>query len=424
MSSIKIDELRPTMDYLLCVLESHGLSPLSVKDYASTFHAFEGYVRELEIDVVDEEICLDFIESRNGKRPKDLYEDPRSDSISRRMKALHFLMKYQEEGLLCHTGHRKRPPFSCPAEYKEEYEGYLKYLETSGLSESTILTRKDKTQAFLLFLASRGVSDVDAISATDIDAFLLLYINNEIKYREAILCVLRSFLGYLYEKGYTPTNLKEILPHLRVPRSGGIPHAWKKEELTAILEAVDREDPAGKRDYAVLLLTIQSGLRSGDIRNLRLNDIDWERKKIHLVMGKTGQPIDIPLLDSVGWSIIDYLKNGRPATSYDHVFVRHRAPFGPLGGSGLGTALRRYIVKAGIDTSNYGHHGLHSLRSTLAGNMLTSGAPLPVISQTLGHQDVKTTEIYLKIDVEHLRRCSLDPDAYASPVMGGGACNA
>lgn len=214
MSSIKIEDLRPTMDYLLCVLESHGLAALSVKDYASTFHAFEGYVRELNIDVVDEDICLDFIEFKNGKRPKNLYEDPRSDSISRRMKALHFLMKYQEEGLHCHTGHRKRPPFSCPAEYREEYEGYLKFLETSDLSETTILTRKDKTQAFLLFLASRGIAYVDAISVTDIDAFLLLYINNEIKYREAILCVLRSFLGYLYEEGYTPTNLKESLTRI------------------------------------------------------------------------------------------------------------------------------------------------------------------------------------------------------------------
>ena len=77
-------------------------------------------------------------------------------------------------------------------------------------------------------------------------------------------------------------------------------------------------------------------------------------------------------------------------------------------------------MKAGIDTCGRGHHGLHSLRSTLAGNMLTSGAPLPVISQTLGHQDIKTTEIYLKVDVEHLRRCALDPDAYQSPATETG----
>lgn len=424
MGSIKIDELHSMMDYLLCVLESHGLAEPSIKDYRSTFHAFESYVKERDVSIIDEAICLDFIELKNGRRPKDLYEDPHDDSVSRRTKALHFLMKYQEEGLHCHTGHKKRPPFSCPAEYREEYEGYLQHLEQSGLSESTVLTRRDKVQAFLLFLKSRGIGDSDAISAIDIDAFLHLYADNTIKYREAILCALRSFFGFLYENGYTPTNLKEILPRLRVPRNGGIPHTWQKEELAAILNAIDREDPAGKRDYAVLLLAIQSGLRAGDIRNLRLDDIDWERKKIHLVMGKTGSPIDIPLLDSVGWSIIDYLKNGRPATAYDHVFIRHRAPFSPLGGSGLGTAFRRYIVKAGIDTSQYGHHGLHSLRSTLAGNMLASGAPLPVISQTLGHQDTKTTEIYLKVDVSHLRRCALDPDAYEPSAMEGGVGNA
>ena len=97
--------------------------------------------------------------------------------------------------------------------------------------------------------------------------------------------------------------------------------------MTALLNAIDREDPAGKRNYAVFLLTIHTGLRAGDIRNLRLSNIDWESKTIHLIMGKTTQPIDLPMSDAVGWSIIDYLKNGRPNTKSDHVFVRHRAPF-------------------------------------------------------------------------------------------------
>ena len=114
MSSIKVSELRPTMDYLLCVLEAHGLAEPSIKDYRSTFGAFERYVKERKVDMVSESICLDFIESKNGTRLANLYGDPSNASISRRMKALHFLMRYQEEGLHCHTGHAKRPPFSCP----------------------------------------------------------------------------------------------------------------------------------------------------------------------------------------------------------------------------------------------------------------------------------------------------------------------
>lgn len=393
MRPIKVSGLRPTMDHLLCILGAHGLTGSSIKDHGSTFSAFECYVREQGVGMVSEGICLDFIESKNGIRPADLYGDPSDSSVSRRIKAIHFLMRYQEEGLHCNTGHVKRPPFSCPEGYKDGYEGYMRSLHEAGLSGSTISICRDKAQALILFIQSRGMEATDAMTQADIDAFLMLYANNTIKYREVIHCSLRSFLGYLYEKGYTLTDFKEGLPHLRVPRNGGISCTWKKEELVAILDAVDWEDPAGKRDHAVLLLTIQSGLRAGDIRNLRMSDIDWSQKKIYLVMGKTGQPIDITLLDSVGLSIIDYLKDGRPAVSHDHVFVRHRAPFGPLGGSGLSTALRRYIVKAGIDTKGRGHHGLHSLRSTLAGNMLTSGAPLPVISQTLGHQDLRATNI-------------------------------
>ncbi len=62
MNSIKISELRPTMDYLLCVLESHELTELSIKDYRSTFGAFKRYVKEKEIGKVNESICLDIIE--------------------------------------------------------------------------------------------------------------------------------------------------------------------------------------------------------------------------------------------------------------------------------------------------------------------------------------------------------------------------
>lgn len=80
MGSIKIDELHSMMDYLLCVLESHGLAEPSIKDYRSTFHAFESYVKERDASIIDEAICLDFIESKNGRRPKDLYEDPHDDT--------------------------------------------------------------------------------------------------------------------------------------------------------------------------------------------------------------------------------------------------------------------------------------------------------------------------------------------------------
>ena len=202
-----------------------------------------------------------------------------------------------------------------------------------------------------------------------------------------------------------------MLPKVRTPRNASIPYVWSKEDLQKLLGAIDREDPKGKRDYAILLIAIRLGLRIGDIRSLKLSSIDWNRKTISLIMIKTGQPIELPLLPDVGWAIIDYLQNGRPATNSECLFVRHKAPFNAFGDrNAFSRELHRYILKAGLHLPGNQQHGMHSLRSTLAGNMLDVKAPLPIISETLGHQSINTTGLYLKIDIEGLRKCAIDPE--------------
>ena len=84
---------------------------------------------------------------------------------------------------------------------------------------------------------------------------------------------------------------------------------------------------------------------------------------------------------------------------------------GPLGSTAtMDTVLTKYILKAGIIVKSGEHYGMHSLRKTLATNMLVSGTALPVITQTLGHQDPKSTELYLSTDIQGLKQCALDPD--------------
>ena len=220
-----------------------------------------------------------------------------------------------------------------------------------------------------------------------------------------------SFFSFLYERGYIADDLIPMLPKVRTPRNASIPYVWSKDDIQKLLSAIDRDDPKGKRDYAILLIAIRLGLRIGDIRNLKKSSIDWNRKTINLKMVKTGQPIELPLLKDIGWAIIDYLQNGRPATNSECLFVRHKAPFNAFGGrNAFNKELHRYILKAGLNMPGDRWHGMHSLRSTLAGNMLEIKSPLPIISEALGHQSVNTTSIYLKIDIEGLRKCALDPE--------------
>lgn len=208
------------------------------------------------------------------------------------------------------------------------------------------------------------------------------------------------------------TNLAASLPHVRILRNAFIPHAWKTDDVKKLLASIDRYSAKGKRDYAILIMVAHLGLRVSDIRNMRLSNLNWNRKTITLSMQKTGQPLELPLLDDIGWAIIDYLKNGRPQTACDRLFVRHRAPFDSFGeNASFYRELHRYMQVAGITPPTGGVHcGLHSLRSTLARNMLEAKTPLPVISEVLGHTNINTTSIYLKIDLDGLRKCALDPE--------------
>jgi len=187
-----------------------------------------------------------------------------------------------------------------------------------------------------------------------------------------------------------------------------LPSVWSKEDTDKLLSSIDLGNPTGKRDYAILLLAARLGLRVSDIRNLQLNELNWENSTIDIVQTKTKEPLSLPLLDDVGWAIIDYLKNGRPITSSKNVFVRHLAPFEAFGDNdNLYHIMAKHVSKAGIKPSGE-RSGIHTLRNSLATELLQKETPLYAISGILGHKKTETTRHYLRVDIEGLRKCALD----------------
>ena len=123
-----------------------------------------------------------------------------------------------------------------------------------------------------------------------------------------------------------------------------------------------------------------------------------------------GRPLSLPLLDDVGWAIIDYVRDGRPETACPKVFVKHRHPFDAFGcASSVASRLTRHAARAGIEFGPGQVCGMHSLRGALAVAMIGDGTPMPVVSAVLGHASSDTTQAYyLRFDVERLRGCALD----------------
>ncbi len=151
-------------------------------------------------------------------------------------------------------------------------------------------------------------------------------------------------------------------------------------------------------------------MRVGDIRTLKLDQLDWEDSIIEVEQSKTGTPLRLPLTSEVGEALIDYLKSGRPQSIHREVFLKVNPPFDPFTGNNLHHIVKYWRLLAGIRFRAPQKRGFHSLRHTLATRLLQKGTPLTTIAEILGHTSLESTRIYAKADVETLRSVALDPE--------------
>ncbi len=403
--------IHEAIEFILSSLKTQGQALSTLKNYRNSFNVFEKYLNDNRISYVNEKVCLDYIYLKTSVKIQGFNEKGIKPNINRRMKPLHLLLLYLNTGKFIYQTRKTKELFICPEGFCIEYEMFLEECKFKGYANSTLSSNIQKVQVFLNYLDSILINSSEEITLNHINNFIALYDKAAVKYVGTILYVLRNYLSFIYKHGFTMVDFSILLPKIRVMRNSSIPHAWKKEDILKLLNAIDREDPKGKRDYAIILMIVRLGLRISDIRSMKLSSLNWNHKTISLIMKKTNQHIELPLLDDVGWAVIDYLKNGRPVTSCDNLFVRHRPPFNAFGETeSFHKSLHRYMVKANLIIPMNNHHGMHSLRSSLARNMLETHAPLAVISETLGHQNINTTSIYLKIDIDGLRKYALDPE--------------
>lgn len=390
-------------------LKQQGYSKNSIQGYRSTYTGLLAYTAEKGIKCYSEAVGLSYMEARYGFKLEGFFGSLPKKASS----CLHHLMilwHYQKYQTVEFITRRKKKEFLCPVQFEKEYGLFLNYCKQKKYTVLGLLAILNPVKKFLTFLDRKNISFKD-INSFNLSSFISLCISYSQRYVATIITSIRTFLRLLYDNGLIGHKAWEGLPKVKYRRNAFIPPSWKKQDVVKLLSAVDRGNPMGKRDYALLLLVVRLGLRASDIRNLRLKNIDWNKKRIAVIQAKTGQRLELPILDDVGWALIDYLKNGRPKTKSDAVFVNHKAPYGRFKETnGMQHILYKHMGFAGLEIPKNEHCGLHSLRSTLARTMLECGTPLPVISEVLGHESIQSTSYYLKINLKALRRCAIDPE--------------
>jgi len=323
--------------------------------------------------------------------------------------ALRNLLEFRHQGKIVnyHTPWFSDMPWVDS--YKAVVDDFLKTLYDRECLPNTILNYERTLKKLTNYLHSIGVESFEEMTPAHITSFLVDSINRTVRNLKSTLCNLRVLFRYLYLSEHNPVDLSLFLPKSNVLlKRRHIPTTWTRDDVNKILSCIDVANPVGKRDYAMILLVARVGLRVSDVIKLRFKDIKWEHNCIHIVQQKTKEPLVLPLFEDVGNSIIDYIKNGRPIFDSDIVFITHKPPFGMFSPNNhLYGVFKHYLVKSGIVITPDKNHGMHTLRHTLANELLRNEIPLPVIAEILGHKSLESTMQYLRADTEQLRYCTL-----------------
>ena len=283
-----------------------------------------------------------------------------------------------------------------------KFETYLQ--DQRSLSLTTISQYARYVRLFLTKRFGNRAVKLENIRAEDVFGFVQQEsLSTHFSRGKRITTSLRSFFRFARYGGVITADLAAAVPKVAGWSMSGIPRAIAADQTHKLLSSIDRRQPKGRRNYAILLLLARLGLRSGEIVRLDLDDIDWNSGSLK-VRGK-GREARLPLPQDVGAAIVEYPRQGRPPTTSRRLFLRSNAPFrGFRDSTAIAGMIRHAIKRAGVQAPT---HGAHQFRHALATQMLHRGGSLREIGELLGHRSIQVTTIYAKVDVDVLRTLAL-----------------
>lgn len=304
--------------------------------------------------------------------------------------------------------------FDFSGDMSESIENYLDFLTNQKkLAKSTLYDYKHTLDDFNKFFKIKKATSINDSLINDY--FIFMKDNGKsIHLMYIAATVLKHYFKYIYERNYIDVDFSNSVPKIKYIRNRNLPSVFTTDEIKKIVEGIDRNSDVGKRDYAMIILALRYGLRSSDIVSLTFDEIDWDNNKLKINQVKTKRMVELPLLPEVGNAIIDYLKNSRRESDLPFVFQPAKGPLKILSTTAFYNILNKYIKKANIENIDSRHHGPHSLRHSLANELLKNGDTLPDISGILGHSSTEVTKVYLSIDYNSLKKCALPMPALNS----------
>jgi integrase/recombinase XerD len=296
------------------------------------------------------------------------------------------------------TSKRVNEPFT---QLRHDYRRHL--IELRGLVNETI-QHHDRTVTDFLRRALPSRDALSSLTSEDVEGYLVLK-SKEVgrQYLQHIVAHLRAFLRYCHDR----REIRRPLHVIDAPRAHLDelpPRAIDWPLVQGLLRSIDRSSRSGWRDYTILHLLAHYGLRPSEVVSLRLDSIDWDAKTLMVEQRKTRSALVLPLVDQTLSILRRYLAHGRPRSTHPDLFLRARCPAGALKRTAVTDIFDKRAEQSGFSIDSY---SAYSLRHAFAMRLLNRGVGLKAIADLLGHRNLATTCLYLRLDIGMLRDVAL-----------------
>lgn len=291
--------------------------------------------------------------------------------------------------------------------YRNLIDTYLSKITEKGYVKSTVYSRRHILTGFFYHLQVNNITSLDMVVE---DVVLGYFYDGEKELRGAdYLQMIRSSIKILADtvQNVDFSHLLSFFPQKKKTKK--IYPALEESEIGKIKTLLFNDNKKGlisKRDRAIVIITMYTGLRGCDIASLSINDINRENNELHIVQKKNGEELKLTILPCVSNAIYDYITHERPKHKNRFIFLTSDKDTRPITPQAVRLLAQKFFRKAGVRTDG-GRKGLHLLRHYFATGLLNGGVSAPVISKVLGHKSPESLNAYVETDLTRLKACAL-----------------
>ena len=388
--------LREAVNSVLECQRENGHPDSYLVDLQRTYNRLLNHAKQLGTEYLTDELVTKFLSDDKNSQTGEY----RHERFLAHNRCIRFLESYLKTGTVSINKFQTLVEEVISDGFAESLVLYEQAEEASGLSHASLVKNRRPIRYLLEYMTSLGYQKLSDIQSGDTIKAIEDMLDKH--YNPTSLVTAISGMRRFYEMFSEIRQFRLEIPS-RMPRKRSIIDVYSEDEQKKISIFLSCAD-ISRRDAAICLLSFETGLRSVDICNLKLSDVDWKHNVIHIVQSKTQRALNLPIRSSYGNAMVDYLLKERPHCKEDYFFLSLHAPYSKL--NTTWHIVKAVVSAAGVDTTGR-LTGTRMFRHNAASTMLRKGIPLPAISEELGHKCQDSTMVYLSTDQETMSSLTL-----------------